>query len=169
MTRRSAFAAAVSLLAGILLGGIGLARLAGAHDDHAHHDHGRFAAGEPGDPNKPSRTIRVLMVDYGSPTDMKFEPAEIAVRKGEQIRFVLENGGTESHEFMLATAAENREHAEIMRKFPDMQHDDPNGKRIAVSERGELLWKFTKAGEFEFACLIPGHYQAGMHGKIVVK
>jgi uncharacterized cupredoxin-like copper-binding protein len=134
----------------------------------AHEDHGKYSAGEPGDPKKPARTVRVLMVDDGNEKDMKFEPAVIAVRKGEQIRFVLENGGTESHEFMLATVAENRKHAALMKKFPDMEHDDPNGKRLAVSERGELLWRFTKPGEFEFACLIPGHYEAGMHGKVIV-
>src|SRR5258708_1940957 len=136
---------------------------------HAHEDHGIFSAGEPGDAKKPARTIRVLMSDYGSERDMKFEPTLITVRKGEQIRFVLENGGTESHEFMLATVSENRKHAELMKKFPDMEHDDPNAKRLAMSERGELLWRFTKAGQFEFACLIPGHYEAGMHGKIIVK
>jgi uncharacterized cupredoxin-like copper-binding protein len=135
----------------------------------AHEDHALFSAGEPGDPKKPARTIRVLMVDYGSETDMKFEPSLITVRKGEQIHFILENDGTESHEFMLATGAENRKHAALMKKFPDMEHDDPNGKRVAVSERGELFWRFTKVGEFEFACLIPGHYEAGMHGKIIVK
>jgi uncharacterized cupredoxin-like copper-binding protein len=135
----------------------------------AHEDHGIFSAGEPGDPKKPTRAIRVLMLDYGDEKDMKFEPALITVRKGEQIRFVLENGGTENHEFMLATVAENRKHAELMKKFPDMEHDDPNGKRLAATERGELLWRFTKPGEFEFACLIPGHYEAGMHGKIIVK
>ncbi len=133
----------------------------------AHEDHETFSAGVPGDPKKPARTIRVLMLDDGR--DMRFEPASIQVRKGEQIRFMLDNGGTESHEFMLATVAENRKHGELMKKFPDMEHDDPNAKRLAVSERGELVWKFTKAGEFEFACLIPGHYQAGMHGKIIVK
>ncbi len=133
----------------------------------AHEGHGTFSAGVPGDPKKPARTIRVLMLDDGR--DMRFEPASIQVRKGEQIRFMLDNGGTESHEFMLATVAENRKHGELMKKFPDMEHDDPNAKRLAVSERGELVWKFTKAGEFEFACLIPGHYQAGMHGKIIVK
>jgi uncharacterized cupredoxin-like copper-binding protein len=135
----------------------------------AHEDHGTFSAGEPGDPKKPARTIRILMIDDGSETDMKFDPALITVRKGEQIRFVLENAGTEGHEFMLATVAETRKHAELMKKFPDMEHDDPNGKRLAATERGELLWRFTKPGEFEFACLIPGHYEAGMHGKIIVK
>ena len=117
----------------------------------AHEDHGHFSAGEPGDPKKPTRTVRVLMIDYGSQTDMKFEPTVIIVQKGEQIRFVLENSGTESHEFMLATVAENRKHAEVMKKFPGMVHDDANGRRVRVSESAELLWKFTKVGEFEFA------------------
>jgi len=135
----------------------------------AHEDHAKFSAGQPGDPNKPARTIHVLMRDDGNEQNMRFEPALITVRKGEQIRFLLENGGTESHEFMLATVAENRKHAELMRKFPDMEHDDPNAKRLAMSERGELLWRFTKVGQFEFACLIPGHYEAGMLGKIIVK
>ena len=135
----------------------------------AHEDHAKFSAGQPGDPNKPARTIHVLMRDDGNEQNMRFEPALITVRKGEQIRFLLENDGTESHEFMLATVAENRKHAQLMKKFPEMEHDDPNAKRLAMSERGELLWRFTKAGQFEFACLIPGHYEAGMHGKIIVK
>ena len=100
---------------------------------------------------------------------MAFEPARIRVRKGEQIRFVLENEGTDDHEFVLATPDENRKHAELMKQFPDMEHDDPNAKRLAVGEHGEILWKFTKAGTFEFVCLIPGHREAGMVGKVVVK
>ena len=136
---------------------------------YAHEDYAAFSAGQPGDPKKPARTVRVLMRDDGNEQNMRFEPTSIRVRKGEQIRFILENAGTESHEFMLATVAENRKHAEVMKKFPEMQHDDPNAKRLAMSERGELVWRFTKAGTFEFACLIPGHYEAGMHGKIIVK
>jgi uncharacterized cupredoxin-like copper-binding protein len=103
------------------------------------------------------------MLDDGNEQHMRFEPALIRVRKGEQMRFLLEHGGTESHEFMLATVAENRKHAELMK------HDDPNAKRLTMAERGELVWRFTKAGTFEFACLIPGHYEAGMHGKVIVK
>jgi len=144
--------------------GVGLPVIGRAHEGHEH-----FSAGEPGDPKKPARIVRVSMIDYGDEKEMRYEPAVINVRKGEQIRFVLENAGTESHEFMLATVTENRKHAEVMKKFPEMEHDDPNAKRIAVGAHGELVWKFTKAGEFEFACLIPGHYEAGMHGKIIVK
>ena len=156
-----------------LIGALLLLALAGAGrivlPAIAHEGHEHFAAGEPGDPKKPAREVRVVMFDDGSEKVMRFEPAAITVRKGEQIRFVLENTGTESHEFMLATVADNRKHAEVMKKFPEMEHDDPNAKRVAVSQKGELLWKFTKAGEFEYACLIPGHYEAGMHGTIIVK
>jgi uncharacterized cupredoxin-like copper-binding protein len=134
----------------------------------AHEDHGHFSAGQPGDPKKPARTIKVVMREEDE-KKMAFEPARITVRKGEQIRFVLENAGIEDHEFVLASAEENRKHAELMKKFPDMEHDDPNARRLAPAAHGEILWKFTEAGTFEFACLIPGHREAGMHGKVVVK
>jgi uncharacterized cupredoxin-like copper-binding protein len=100
---------------------------------------------------------------------MVFEPDRVEVRRGEQIRFVLNNNGEEDHEFVLATIAENRKHAEVMKKNPDMEHDDPNGKRVMPYGSAELVWKFTKRGEFEFACLIPGHYEKGMLGKVIVK
>ena len=131
------------------------------------HSHETFSAGAPGDPKKPSRTIKVTMIEDGK--KMLFEPSIINVRRGEQIRFVLQNDGTWDHEFMLATVADNRKHAEAMKKNPGMEHDDPNAKRLSPLNGGELLWRFTKKGEFEFACLIPGHLEAGMHGKVVVK
>jgi uncharacterized cupredoxin-like copper-binding protein len=73
------------------------------------------------------------------------------------------------HEFMLGTKADNRKHAAVMKQHPDMEHDDPNAKRLSPLDSGDLIWKFTKRGEFEYACLIPGHYEAGMYGKIIVK
>ena len=100
---------------------------------------------------------------------MVFIPNRLEVRRGDQVRFVLKNAGVLEHEFMLATPEENAKHAEVMMKYPDMEHDDPNGKRVKPNEKNEILWRFTKRGEFEFACLIPGHYQAGMLGKVVVK
>jgi len=100
---------------------------------------------------------------------MLFEPAHITVRKGEQIRFVIDNDGTESHEFVLATVGENRKHAELMKKYPNMEHDDPNAKRLTPFTEGEIVWRFTKRGIFEYACLIPGHLEAGMRGTIEVK
>jgi uncharacterized cupredoxin-like copper-binding protein len=153
-----AAAAALALIAAAT----GLVTRAQAHDEHVH-----FAAGEPGDPKKAARTVFVTMTEDGK--KMMYKPAVITVRKGEQIRFVLGNDGVESHEFVLATVAENRKHGELMQKFPDMEHDDPNAKRVAPYNNGELLWRFTKAGQFEYACLIPGHYEAGMVGKVIVK
>jgi uncharacterized cupredoxin-like copper-binding protein len=156
------------LLASVVLGcGLILLLMQSRLEVSAHESHEHFSAGEPGDPKKPSRTVKVTMLEDGK--KMLFEPDLVDVRQGEQIRFVIFNEGTWNHEFMLATAAENRKHAELMKKFPDMEHDDPNAKRLAPFESGELLWKFTKRGEFEYACLIPGHLEAGMHGKVVVK
>ena len=131
------------------------------------HSHAGFTAGAPGNPKKPARTILVTMQEADG--KMMFIPGRIEVRKGEQIRFVLRNSGLLEHEFVLASAAENRKHAELMMKYPEMEHDDPNARRLAPTKTAELVWRFTKAGEFEFACLIPGHHEAGMHGKIVVK
>lgn len=132
----------------------------------AHEGH-EFAAGEPGNPKRTSKTILITMREGDG--KMLFSPSRIEVRKGEQIKFVLTNVGYLDHEFMIATPEENKKHAALMQKYPDMEHDDPNGKTVKTKQKGELIWRFTKPGTFEFACLIPGHYEAGMYGTIVVK
>src|SRR5882672_2228687 len=129
----------------------------------AHEQHSGYSAGEPGNPKKPAREIVVLM------NEMDYSPATIEVKRGEQIRFVIRNVGTEAHEFLLATTAENLKHGEAMKKNPDMKHDEPNGLRLDPKKSGEILWKFTKAGTFEYSCLIPTHREFGMIGKVVVK
>ncbi|WP_137042678.1 plastocyanin/azurin family copper-binding protein [Pseudolabrys sp. FHR47] len=131
------------------------------------HSHAAFSAGKPGNPKKPARTVVITMKEGDG--KMIFNHNHVEVKRGEQIKFVLENHGELEHEFVLATPKENDKHALLMQKFPDMEHDDPNAKRVATKKSGELLWQFTKAGTFEFACLIPGHREAGMHGKVVVK
>jgi uncharacterized cupredoxin-like copper-binding protein len=131
------------------------------------HTHETFAAGEPGNPKRPFRVVQVSMKEEDG--KMLFVPDRVEVKKGEQVKFVLRNHGELKHEFMLATKAENDKHAALMQKYPDMEHDDPNGKSLETRKSGALIWKFTKAGEFEFACLIPGHREAGMHGKVIVK
>jgi uncharacterized cupredoxin-like copper-binding protein len=129
----------------------------------SHESHSTYSAGEPGDPKKPARTIEIAM------SEMAFEPFKIEVKRGEQVRFVLRNAGTEDHEFLLATTEENLKHAELMKKFPHMEHDDPNGVRVAPKKTAEILWKFTKAGTFEYSCLIPDHREYGMTGRVIVK
>lgn len=131
------------------------------------HDHGGFAAGEPGNPGKPARTVVITMRETGG--KMIFNHDYVEVRRGEQIKFVLKNMGNLDHEFILATVEENDKHAALMQKYPEMEHADPNAKRVASKKADGLLWHFTKAGTFEFACLIPGHREAGMHGTVVVK
>lgn len=135
-----------------------------AHEGDAHDD---YAAGAPGDPKLPSRTVEVTMRE-GSGT-MTYEPAEIDVRKGEQVKLVVKNAGALKHEFFLDSIEHNAHHKIEMQKNPEMEHDDPNAQSVEPGKQVELLWKFSKAGTFEFACLIPGHYEDGMHGKVVVK
>jgi len=102
-------------------------------------------------------------------SEMKFRPFRIDVKRGEQIRFIVRNVGTEDHEFLLASTEDNLKHAEAMKKNPHMEHDDPNGVRLAPKKSAEILWKFTKAGTFEYACLIPNHRDYGMTGRIIIK
>lgn len=152
--------AAASLLSAAAWAGAGPAGHSHSHDE-------TFSAGEPGNPKKPARVVQVTMIEKDG--KMLFTPARIEVKKGEQIKFVLRNSGELDHEFLLATTAENLKHAEAMKKNPDMEHDDPNGKRLAPKKTAEIVWKFSKAGEFEFACLIPGHRESGMLGTVIVK
>jgi uncharacterized cupredoxin-like copper-binding protein len=127
-----------------------------------------FTAGEPGDPKKPARIIPVSMKETDDGRMLYF-PNSIDVKKNEQVRFVITNTGAVQHEFVLASKADNEKHAVLMQKYPDMEHDDPNGKTLQPKQKTELLWKFNKAGSFEFACLIPGHREAGMLGTVNVK
>jgi len=124
--------------------------------------------GEPGDLKTPARTVTIAMVEKDD-GKMVYEPNAIDVKLGEQIRFVLQNRGEVDHEFVLGTEGEIDAHALLMKKFPEMEHDDPNMKRVQPGTQGELVWRFTVAGAFDFACLIPGHIESGMFGSITVK
>jgi uncharacterized cupredoxin-like copper-binding protein len=136
---------------------------------YAHGEHGAraFAAGEPGDPKKAFRIVEVLMTD--GPGKMAYAPERIEVTKGEQIKFVLKNGGMVDHEFLIDSFANNAKHKIEMEKAPEMAHHEPNGARLSPNTTAEILWRFSKTGTFEFACLIPGHYETGMKGTLVVK
>jgi uncharacterized cupredoxin-like copper-binding protein len=122
------------------------------------------AFGREGDPRKVSRVIRLDMSDA-----FRFTPSEVSVRRGETVKFVVSNSGQQLHEMVLGTVQELKEHAELMKKFPNMEHADANMAHVKPGASGEIVWQFTKAGEYQFACLIPGHYEAGMVGKVTVK
>ncbi len=139
-----------------------------ADPGHAGHDHAVEAAyGRPGDPVKGGRVVQVAMKETDS--GMAFAPERIEVLKGEQVQFVLRNGGELDHELVIGTVEANRVHAEEMANHPDVAHEDPNAKRLGPKTYGVLRWQFTQAGTFEYACLIPGHREAGMVGIVVVK
>ena len=121
------------------------------------------AFGRPGDPKKATRVVKVEMSDR-----MRFSPDAVTVWQGETVRFVPRNDGRIEHEMVLGTPQELEKHAALMRKFPGMEHDDPNMVSVAPGKSGEIVWQFTQPGEFRFACLEPGHFEAGMVGTIVV-
>lgn len=129
----------------------------GAHEEH------ESAMGKPGNPAKVSRTVNVDMTD-----NMRFTPDNITVKKGETIKFVVKNSGRIKHEMVLGSAKEINEHAEMMKKMPGMEHAEQNMVVVDPGKTGEIVWQFNKTGKFDFACLQPGHYEAGMKGTLAV-
>ena len=140
----------------------------GSHDNkHGHDDEFEavmkdFGSYEPG--MKATKTIEIGMSD-----EMRFSPDVIKVKVGDVIMFKHENNGKLMHEFVLGTTDSLDEHAEMMKKFPGMEHAEPYMTHVAPGKHGKIMWKFSKAGEFSFGCLIPGHYDAGMKGKVIVE
>ncbi len=142
--------------------------------DHGHGDAARghehqqeITAGEPGKMADVDQRVTITM----SETDdggMIFEPKSIDVTKGQTVLFNIKNVGELEHEFVLDHHDAVMEHKGVMEKFPEMEHDDANSIRLEPSKSGEIIWKFTGDGQFEFACLIPGHYDAGMKGDVHV-
>ena len=119
--------------------------------------------GQTGDLRKAKRTVKVDMSDA-----MRFTPAEISVKRGETVRFLVTNSGRQMHEMALGTMKELKEHAQLMQKHPGMEHEEPYMAHVQPGKRAEIVWQFTKAGEFHYGCLIPGHFEAGMVGKVRV-
>lgn len=145
---------------------------AGAHGGHTHdaNDHAasttRHAAtpvGRPGDPASVTRSIEVIMDDT-----MRFTPTQIDVRAGETVRFVVRNAGKLPHEMVIGSMEQLKAHAAEMRRTPEMQHAEPNMITLEPGKSGDLVWKFDQVGTVDFACLIPGHLEAGMVGKVKV-
>jgi uncharacterized cupredoxin-like copper-binding protein len=157
----------LGVAAGALVSASGAVR---AHGDEKHPKKDAGSAkkeqkdwGIAGDAKAAKRTVEVRMLDT-----MRFVPERLEVRLGETIRFVARNTGKLMHEFVIGTKKENEEHAAMMMKFPTMEHDEPYMAHVPPGKTGEIVWNFNRPGEFEFACLIAGHYQAGMVGAIKV-
>jgi uncharacterized cupredoxin-like copper-binding protein len=139
-------------------------------DGHGNKDTARkisseeHAFGREGDPKRATRTITVDMSDK-----MRFTPAEITVKRGDTVRFVVKNSGKVMHEMVIGTMAELKKHAELMKKHPNMEHDEPYMAHVKPGKSENIAWQFTRAGEFYYGCLVPGHFEAGMVGKITVQ
>jgi uncharacterized cupredoxin-like copper-binding protein len=163
--RRSVSLFALAPLAGLL------PRLASAHA--AHHDSGAAAGpvvkeqkpwGIAADAKEARRRIEIRMTD-----DMRFTPNHIDVREGDIVRLRAVNNGKVMHEIVIGTREELQAHAELMKKHPNMEHEEPYMAHVSPGRRGDIVWHFNRPGDFEFACLIPGHFEAGMRGTIRVK
>lgn len=150
--------------------GLALSQLTFAHgDQHKKPMHHQMTIqqeewGIAGNNKEVARTIAVSMSD-----DMKFKPEKIDIKLGETIKFVIKNNGKLMHEMVIGTKPVLDKHAEMMVKHPNMEHDEPYMAHVSPGKSAEIIWKFNRPGKFDFACLIAGHYQAGMVGKIEVK
>ncbi len=127
------------------------------------HSHATDSIGQAGDASQVSRIIEVEMSDA-----MRFTPSQVAIKRGETVRFVIRNKGQLKHEFNLGTAVALKKHYALMLKFPEMEHSEPNVASVEPGQSGEVVWKFTQAGTVSIGCLQPGHYEAGMKGSITV-
>jgi uncharacterized cupredoxin-like copper-binding protein len=143
---------------------LALVAIAWANQSYAHGpDHNDGDIGKPGVAGKATRTIIIEMSDA-----MRFSPAAITVKRGETIRFVVRNSGKLKHELVLGSEKALKEHAELMKKHPQMEHADGNMVTVRAGQTGQVVWQFTEAGSVHFACLQPGHYEAGMKGLVTV-
>lgn len=132
---------------------------AGSHDE--------FAVGTPGNASDAARTVEVELTETED-GQMVFKPDSVDVKRGETIRFMLHNTGELEHEFVLGKHEKLMDHKKEMMSQMDMKHDDPNAAFLAPGAKAELVWTFTNSGDFQFACLIPGHFETGMVGALVV-
>ena len=155
--------AVFQLFAVLAFAASGAAFASGSHTGGHGHDGDETAIGKPGVTAKVSRTIAIEMSD-----NMRYTPSNIQVKQGDTVRFIVKNAGQVTHELSLGTEKELLEHLEQMKKFPDMEHDEPSKVTLQPGKQGEIVWQFTKAGAVNFACLMPGHYEAGMKGVVHV-
>lgn len=161
--------AVLSTIFGVIIA-VASAGSAFAHGDKSHKKKDQAAVsveekpfGRAGDPTKIDRTITLDMKD-----EMRFIPATLNVKQGETIKFVVRNTGKIMHELVIGTMKDLKEHAALMKKFPNMEHDEPYMAHVKPGKTEEIVWQFSQTGQFNYACLIAGHFEAGMVGKVAV-
>jgi uncharacterized cupredoxin-like copper-binding protein len=115
-------------------------------------------------PARAERTVAIAMDDT-----MRYDPAVIHVKRGESVRIVATNRGKLMHEIVIGTRAQLEAHAKHMREHPGMEHHDANMLHVPPGETRTMAWRFTQPGELLYGCLEPGHFEAGMVGRIEVE
>ena len=194
---KSILAAAVALTLSVSTGALAAGKHGGGHGHGGHMDKasgghmdkasgGHGAGSEIGQPGKKSEATRTITITM---TDNLYTPEKITVKKGETVRFVVNNKGEFVHEFNIGTAKMHKAHQKEMMMMvehgvlePDkinhakmkmdmgggktMEHNDPNSVLLEPGKTGEVIWKFSQPAKLEFACNVPGHYEAGMVGEI---
>ena len=158
----------------LLIAGLGSLFMTGTAVAHGEETHGDARVdppemvethfGKTGDPEVVNKTIKLAMSD-----ELSFTPNQITVKVGDTVRFVVKNDGEVLHEMVMGSAAELVKHSKLMEEFPEMEHEEPYMAHVKPGKTGEIVWTFSKAGLFEFGCLIPGHFDGGMRGIIVVR
>ena len=144
---------------------------AAAHGPHEHAPTSKkpiskqeYPWGRQGDPAKAGKTIEVDMADT-----MRFTPSQMIIKSGQTVKFVVQNTGKVMHEMVIGTEEELVKHAELMKKHPGMEHDEPYMAHVAPGKKETITWTFNKPGTYMYGCLIPGHWEAGMKGTIKVE
>ncbi len=120
--------------------------------------------GRVGKSSEASKKVAIELNDQ-----FRFSPEVIPVAVGETLQLDFKNTGQMRHEWVIGTPFEISEHLELMRRFPDMEHDEPHNVHVDPGQSRTLVWQFNREGRFEYACLLPGHYEAGMRGFAEVK
>jgi len=172
--KRIAMAIAAACLAGGLAYAHGDAAAPGSTPGHgdtaAHGTHGAAPAkhvqtpwGVAGDSKAATRTIEITTRD-----EMRFAPSAFRVAQGETVRLLVRNDGKLMHELVIGTKKALDAHAAAMAKSSAMAHDEPYMTHVAPGAAGEIVWTFNRPGQFDFACLVAGHYESGMRGQIDV-
>ncbi len=155
--------AASALTAGVMLAmwtgatlgaGMNMQKSGGEHFDFGH----------PGPGSGPVHVIHIRALDT-----LRFDPSRIVVTRGETVKFVVTNVGRLAHEFVIGDAAEQAAHEKEMQTMPGRSMHDVNGISLPPGHTRDLVWTFTRDGTVEYACHVPGHFAAGMVGKIIIK
>jgi len=160
--RATAWALAVSAALGISNASAHDSKQAAAHSTHSDTAQSE-PFGQPGMSKNVARTIAITLSDT-----MRFMPDKLSIKQGETVRLRITNAGKIPHEFVLGTKEELAEHAQMMRQMLGMIHNDASSVQVAPGKSADIVWQFSKSGNFLFACLIPGHRESGMEGSVTV-